>query len=393
MNDAARATLYLSVGFFAFGVTLPYLPLWLESVRGLNGAEIGFTVFGAALGRIVTGPLVGAWAENRTGRNVAIRMSFSVIVAYVLLYFAPNPLALIATGFIALSIVSSMMPVGEAMLLLAQGRMTFGQGRAIGSAGFVGGVFLGGWLKDIIGAEAIVPTILVIYVLGLSSAFLAPTAPLGDLSGGMSFSDRLKKGMKLYQRPTLLFLLLSTGPLQASHAFYYGFSAAIWQSQGVSGAMTSALWSVGVVIEIILLSTAGFWSRFITPQHFILFGAIGSVVRWTGLSMSPELPAAFFLQTLHALSFAAVYLGAVQIIDRDVAREDKTAAMSLQAALTSGAFTGVAGLIAGPVYDALHVRGYLVMTATAVVGLVFALLLMWRIAVRPKRESPPLIGS
>lgn len=393
MTDAWRATLFLGVVFFALGVILPYLPVWLEAVRGLSGAQIGLALFGASLGRLVTGPFVGAWAEKRTGRNVAIRMSLAATAAYLLMQAAPNAITLIAAGFIAQSVVWSLMPIGEAMLLLTEGPPSFGMGRAIGSATFVGGVFLGGWLKDAAGPQVIAPVVTLIYAGAVAASLFGPKAPMGDISGGLSFSERLRKGLRLYSRPTLLFLLLSTGPLQATHAFYYGYSVIIWQEQGFSGLTTSALWSTGVAVEILLMTTASAWSRLITPQRLILYGAIGSIIRWAALAQAPDLPAAFALQTLHALSFAAVYLGGVQIIDRDVARDDKTAAMSLHAALTSGAFTGVAGISAGVIYDAMQVRGYWVMSGVAMIGCLFAILLMWRIAIRPKRAKPPSIGE
>ena len=386
MTDAWRATFLLGAAYLAFGICLPSLPLWLESARGLSGEQIGWTVFGASLGRVITGPISGAWAEQFTGRQVALRLTLASLVAWGLLYIAPGPITIVLAGFVALSILWALLPLGDAMLILSEGPPSFGVGRAIGSITFVGGVFLGGWLKDAAGAGSIVPAILLLNVLTMVSAAGAPKAPLGNLSGGLSFAGRLKKAAGLYRRPTLLFMLLSTGPLQATHAFYYGFSATIWQAQGFSGKTTSALWATGVAVEILMLMTASFWARHLTPQRLILIGAIGSIIRWTGLSTAPDLPVAFALQLLHGLSFAAVYLGAVQVIDRDVARDDKTVAFSLQAALTSGTFTGVAGIASGALYDSFHVHGYLAMTALACVGLLFTLLLMWRIAVRPERN-------
>ena len=77
----------------------------------------------------------------------------------------------------------------------------------------------------------------------------------------------------------------------------------------------------------------------------------------------------------------------VETINREVPTQDKTAAMSVQYALTSGLFSGVSGLLSGPLYDAWGVKGYLAMAALSGFGLVFALGLMFRVATRPQREN------
>jgi hypothetical protein len=53
---AFRVTLVMSALFSAAGVTLVYLPLWLEGARGLSGAEIGAVLSLAQFARILTGP-------------------------------------------------------------------------------------------------------------------------------------------------------------------------------------------------------------------------------------------------------------------------------------------------------------------------------------------------
>ena len=391
MNEAMRATLFLGGTFVAFGITLPYLPLWLEAVRGLTGTQIGFAIFGAALGRLVNGPLLGAWAERHDARTVAITLAGATFTCFTVLSFVHHDWLLILLSFFCITLSWSTFPIIESMLLLLNQRPNMGEGRAIGSASFVGGLCLGGWIKDQFGPEPLVPAIAVVCLFCVGLAFLVPKTSLGA-AGGISLPQRLKAGAKLYQRPTLLFLILAAGPIQAAHAFYYGYSAIIWDAQGISGTMISWLWATGVVAEIALLTTTAWWSRFIPPEACIVAGALGSILRWWGLALAPGLLVAFPLQALHSMTFAATYMGAVLIVNRDVAPEDKTVALSLQGALTTGAFTGIAGILAGRIFDIFNVKGYYAMVGLGCVGLAFAIALIWRIATRPKRSEPPKLG-
>src|SRR5690606_33678255 len=60
-SRAARVTLVMSCLYTAAGVTLVFLPRWLEVERGLTGAEIGAVLSLAQLARIITGPAIAHW--------------------------------------------------------------------------------------------------------------------------------------------------------------------------------------------------------------------------------------------------------------------------------------------------------------------------------------------
>ncbi len=389
LNDAWRATLFLSAFFYAFGIQLAYLPVWLEAARGLSGIEISCVIFGASIGRLVSGPVLAAWVDGQTARNASMRLALGAALGFTALMFATGPVMMIGAGFVALSIVYGIGPASEAALMHAvserpQG-INFGQGRAMSSASFVLGVFSGGALIEHIGAHAIMWALIVLFAALVGLGWFSPRYALGTPGGVLSFKERFAKGGRIFRRPTLFLLLLSTGPIQASHAFYYAFSSVVWEQQGFSGSVIGLLWGTGVVIEIVLLVFYERLPKWVTPQRLILAGAAGAVVRWTWYGLAPEPGLTFVLQNLHALSFAATYVGTIQIIRRDVDKEDRTVALTLQAALTTGVLTGLVGLVGGAVYDAHAEKGYWVMAAMAAIGIFFALLMMYRIATRPPR--------
>src|SRR5213078_1641342 len=123
---------------------------------------------------------------------------------------------------------------------------------------------------------------------------------------------------------TFLAVAAAASLVQASHAVYYGFSTLEWSARGLDGLVIGALWSLGVVAEIVLFAISGRLPAFLGPAALLGIGAAGGVIRWGVMALNPPailLPA---LQCLHGLSFGATHLGSVQFLAR-AAPEDRAA--------------------------------------------------------------------
>lgn len=386
MSNAWRATAYLSFFYYIFGLQLPYLPVWLETARGLNGGQIGAVIFGALLGRIIIGPIVSTWADARSIRMVWIILAGGACLGFLALNFTYHPIALIVVGFFLMSVVNALIPLAEASLLLVAGeeKPSFGQGRALASTAFVVGVFTGGAVIGNWGAAMLVPVMTALFAVLILIAFTGPRIPLGRTDKDSTFWQRMKRGLSLYKRPTLFLLLISVSCVQATHAFYYGFSAVVWEKQGFSSFFISALWAVGIVLEIVFLAMASRFPVWLTPERLIGIGAIGAIVRWTIYGFQPDLATSFVLQNLHALTFAATFIGSIRVVHRDVEKQDQAIVLSLLASVM-GAFIGAAGMLSGYLYDIGGAKGYWFMSIISLVGMIFACLLMFRVKTRPAR--------
>lgn len=386
MSNAWRATAYLSLFYFIFGLQLPYLPVWLESARGLNGTQISAVLFGALLARIIVGPLISAWADARTAQMACLILAGGAGLGYLALNITFNPILLSLVGFILMSLVHAIIPLAETSLLLVvgKGRLSFGQGRALASLLFVGGVFLGGALIEHWGAASLVPAITVLFAILTLVAYFTPRVPLGRSDANLSMWQRLKRGFKLYKRPTLFLLLVSASCIQASHAFYYGFSSVIWEKQGFSVSAISFLWVTGIVLEIVFLAMASRLPTWLTPPRLICIGGIAAIIRWTLYGFAPDIISLFVLQNLHALTFAATFIGAIKLVHDEVAKEDQALTLSLLAAVY-GAMTGAAGIFSGFLFDNIAMQGYWFMAILSAIGVIFALLMMLRISTRLER--------
>lgn len=389
MNKAWRATLYLSAYFFGFGIQLPYFPKWLEVARDLTGTELSIVLYGALLGRIVTGPILAAWADDKSARTATVTLNLSALAFLLLVGQIHHVLSLMLAGFVALTIVYAIAPVAEAILLRAsieEKKPPYTTGRAIASTAFVVGVLFGGKILDVWGGESLLPAILIFYAISSGIAFLLPNDPMGSFEGG-GFFARLKKAKIIFQRPALFFLLIASGLVQSSHSFYYGFSTIIWGEQNFSGGLISFFWIIGVLPEIVLFFVASKLPTWVTPQRLLLVGALAAVVRWGGLGFGPtDFSTIVVLQLLHALTFAASYLGTIRVIERDVDADDRASVLSVFAAITTGVFAGTMGILSGRLYDDFNEKAYWLMALASIVGVIFAILLMIRVATRPSRK-------
>ena len=176
----------------------------------------------------------------------------------------------------------------------------------------------------------------------------------------------------MLQSPTLLAVIVSSALIQASHAIYYAFGTLHWKQAGIGGFTISLLWITGVVAESFLFIASARFSPRITSTVLIGFGALGAMVRWTAMTFDPPLAVLFPLQCLHAISFAATYLGAVQYIANSAPPALAATAQGILASLNGLAMAG--GMLAfGLLFARYGTMSYAAMTIVAAIGGVAAL--------------------
>jgi PPP family 3-phenylpropionic acid transporter len=165
---------------------------------------------------------------------------------------------------------------------------------------------------------------------------------------------------------------------QGSHSFYYAYGALNWRHLGYSGALIGAIWPLGVLAEIVLMSfSRGLFARF-GATRLLLLGCAACVLRWGILAFDPPFALVVFAQFLHGATFALGHLGAMYFILTAVPHRLAATAQSLYAVCAVALGEGIATAVSGPLYAAFGGRTYLLMAAMGAVGVVFSLLLMRR---------------
>jgi PPP family 3-phenylpropionic acid transporter len=186
---------------------------------------------------------------------------------------------------------------------------------------------------------------------------------------------------RLLSSKIFLLALAAAALVQGAHAVYYAFSILHWSSLGFSPRIVGALWAAGVGAEIFMLTRMRALTRRLNPAALIAVGAGGAAVRWTLTGLEPPLAVLFLVQTLHALSFAATYVGTIEFLWRATPSRLINSAMTLNSTAGVGAATGIATIIAGYVFAASGPQAaYFMMAAMAAAGLCLALVLarQWR---------------
>jgi MFS transporter, PPP family, 3-phenylpropionic acid transporter len=371
-------TLVMSCLFCAYGMTLAFLPRWLEVERGLDGAAIGAILALAQFGRIVTGPAVAFWADGAGDRRRPIQLVFAAAVfAYAAFFLlAQGFWALLIVGFVALSLTQALTPLIEAAALraTAQGKISYGVARGVGSLSFILANVAGGVLIAQFGLGAVVVWTLSLLALGALSAWgaLEPD-PSAAVSPGAARVDALHK---LLRTPRFLILIFACGLIQSGHAFYYSFSVIVWRGQQIPADVVGVLWAFGVAIEVVFLWNLAAIERRVSSEALILIGAGGGLIRWLVMGFAPTGLMLWPLQALHALSFAATHVGAMRLLYREAPQSGAAMAQNLYAAVSSGLLMGAATLASGVLYDATGAGGYWLMAALSLAGGVLALALL-----------------
>lgn len=206
--------------------------------------------------------------------------------------------------------------------------------------------------------------------------WLVPPEPVHAEGEAPGVPQRSFEGVgELLRNRAYLLAILAAGLSQASHAFYYSFSTLIWTAQGVSTAVIGLLWGSGVAVEVLFFWCLGRLQARLGPERLLLLGAAAGALRWTAYAFSPPMRLLFPLQALHSLSFAATFVGSLQLIERLTPARHASLAQTLSASLSGGLLIGGATLASGPLFDAFGARGYGLMAAMCVAGLALGLLL------------------
>jgi MFS transporter, PPP family, 3-phenylpropionic acid transporter len=366
-----RLGAYYAASFLIVGIKAPFWPVWLAG-RGLGAREIAALFAAAIWVNVVTTPAIGALADRLGRRRATMVVLCGVAIAgYAALWNAYDFWTLLALTLVTATAQTALMPLGDSITLAAvrERGIDYGRVRVWGSVSFIiaamaSGVALSHAAAGDRDSNAVLALVLIASVVLFAACVAVPAAPRA--ATGPSRWSAL--GTMARDRRFWRFIVVAAA-LQASHQVYYGFGTLYWRSLGFSDAVIGVLWAEGVVAEIAL-----FWlgSRLLArlgPLGLIIVGGAAGIVRWSLMGLVPALSAAFALQGLHALTFGATHLGAMNYLSRTVPPDAAASAQALYAGASSGIGSGLVMLGAGTAYAQFGGRAYLFMTALSALGL------------------------
>ena len=361
--------------FVIFGAQLTYLPVWLDA-RGLSAAEIAFASSAPMFLRLAVTPSIAFLADRGQAHRAMIQGL--CLAALVLLYGlaqSTSTLAIMVLVVMSTIAVQSIMPLTDTIAMKAARHegVDYGRMRLWGSVTFIAASYLAGYVIVRWGAEAL---IWLLVVGGLATAAAALWLPRQAMPSAAGSAPRLTLAdvISLLRGRTFVLFLLCSGAIQASHAMLYVFGVLHWRSLGMSAGFIGTLWAISVAAEVAL-----FWAArrvaFIGPVELMLAGGLCGLIRWTVMAVDPAVGLLVPLQLLHAGTYAATHLGAMNWISRNVPDYQAGSAQALLSTFTAGISMGLAMLASGPLYAHYSGAGYLAMTLLAVVGIAAGLTL------------------
>ncbi|WP_282007984.1 MFS transporter [Brevundimonas aveniformis] len=384
MRSSTASALIYALIFAATGVSLPYAGLWFDG-QGLSGSEISVILAAPMLARAFTGPLVAVWADSFQLRRTAISwLALIAAVAYGACALVDGFALWLVLWFVAATAAASLIPLSDALTLKLARRdgFVFSIPRGVGSVAFIVANVAMGVLLRSGDVDRIVLWVVLASVLLAAAALLAPAEPVQE-NDAVEAGPRLAGLGYLMSDRRFMIVVVAISLIQASHAFYYGFSSIIWRAGGISTRDVGLLWGFSVVVEVALMWGLEPWRRRlgVGPIPVLILGAGAAIIRWLALAMEPPLAWLWPLQALHALSFAAVYLAAIQLIERLAPADKATAAQMVYSSLSAGLLIGLATVVSGPLYDLYGPGGYLAMSGLAALGLGLVITVRRRVAV------------
>ena len=377
MSVTQRLGLFYAAIFVGGGVSGPYIGLWFKA-HGLDGAQIGFILAAPALARVVTGPAIAVWADGfRLRRTPIIVMGAAVAGLYGLFEVTRGFWAWWCLWLVSQSLFASFSPLAD-VIALRRARtdgFNYGWPRGMGSAAYIAANVGMGLLLTRMHSDVVLWWMAASAVGVALGGALLPPDPVHEVGEWVAGRQRWQGLRGLVTDPVFMLAVISVGLIQASHAFYYGFSTLVWRAQGLPPSYTGLLWGLAVTAELIFLWFMEPMRRALGAKRLVMLGGLGGLARWTCLALSPPLWLLVPIQILHALTFTATFMGSLQLVERLSTPQNATAAQTLNSVLSGGIFMGLASMASGALFDAAGPYGYFAMSACAALGLIGAALL------------------
>ena len=284
--------------YAAFGVQSPFLPALLRE-QGLHAEEIGIVLAASTAIRVLAGPAIGH-AADRLHRHTSILCGCALAAAVAGLgYLMMQGLgSLLVVGLLHAAMLAPIAPLSDALATTAahesesDGRRRFDYGwlRASGSAAFIVGTTVSGWVagKAGLGKHDLVQRGAARYRRH-RRALLLPKLPGGDAAHNGARPPIVRDWALLFRLAVYRRVLIIAALVEGSHALHDAFSVIRWRSAGIDLPIVGLLWSESVLSEVVVFLLIGpRLVRQFGPGGACALAAGAGVVRWTVVAFTTD---------------------------------------------------------------------------------------------------------
>ncbi len=361
-SSAPRFAMLFAAQFAAVGIVLPFIPP-LMADRGLSPAEVGTILSAGATVRLVSGPLGGRLADA-LGRPRAVMAAGSAVAALAACLYglAGGFVGLLAANLIFALAYACTVPLGDSLALRAarEEGWDYSRIRAAGSAAFIVMSGAAGWLAERAGVGSVA------WLLALALAGAAVAALVLPAGGGHA-----RRGSGAFRAvialPAFRRVLLVSALIQGSHAAYYAFGSIHWAAAGVPEATIGLLWAWSVMAEVALFAWGRPLADRLGARRLALLAALAGLLRWAITAGTVWLPGLVAAQGLHALTFGAMHLATMRVMQTAIPPAVAGTAQTLLSAGIGGAMM-IGTMLSGQAYAAFGAAVFWGMAAMCAVA-------------------------
>jgi PPP family 3-phenylpropionic acid transporter len=365
---AARLRLYYFISFAAFGAYIPYFPTWLEA-RGVHGLAMSSITSLMPFVGLLSPMLFGVTADVLGLRGSLLRIA---VVGALLPFAAISAVAFLGaeTGyrfvFVAIAVFAffraPMVTIADVSALEAGSG--YGPTRLFGSLGFLLMAVVTGLVIDPARPAALPTSIAAALAVTLVASLALPSrverAP----------EPILKDALQLVRRADFLSFLTVAFLWCGSHVAYDLCFSLHVRDLGGSSRVVGAYWGIGVASEIALMAFSPRLLSTSRPGRYFPIALIGAAVRFMVIANVRSLAVVGWLQPLHAVTFALMWVSCLEFVKFSVPPRLLATGQSLFA-MASGLGSGAGMLVWGPMYS--EGGGRVVFSAASVVAVTGAL--------------------
>lgn len=389
MNQAPRSNdglfrprVYYALTLGAFGIYLPFIYVYLEQERHLNGRQIAALAAIPPLMTLVIAPIWCSLADSHGSRLQALRLAVIGTAASVLLVGLPGQFVLILLTIVLYNFFqAAVSPLGDGILasVASRRKIPYGNLRMWGSFGYAIGGILFGQIGHVWGLSSLFPSCALFLLLSLPVLWhmvsKEPPPPVKQSGSRLAL---------LKDRTILQFLVIaglgSTG-ISTGYLFLYIYLGDLGASPGLIGAVSA----VGALIEVLFM----YWGGKLIRRHSALsvfaagMGIYG--LGWICYALLRQPWMALLVQLFLGAGVGLLLPAAVTFIALRAPSQQTATAQSLLNAVMYGIAPLLASLIAGNVFDLAGARVVLAL-ASAIVGA--GILLYFILRKRIQTQSP-----
>jgi PPP family 3-phenylpropionic acid transporter len=348
--------------FFYFsyiGLMSPYASLYFSS-RNFGAIEIAALMSMFQITRIL-GPFAWGWlADIRRDRLGIMRMtSVMACIIFSAIFYLESYLPLLIWMFLLNTVISSLMPLGEAATVHALYKNNdfdrrYGRLRLWGSIGFIAMVlFAGAWFERF-GIESFpyfgMVALLIMTVL---------TTTLREPAMEATHHVEIKLGHVLKNTQVQWFMTANFWMI-FGHAALYVFYSLYLDRLGYSKGEIGLFWMLGVLSEVIFFYFQSYFYARFTTKNILLVAYLIATIRFALIAYLPELIVLVLAQIMHAATFGAHHSASIKMLQTWFKGPLQARGQALYTTVSYGIGGTVGGLVAGWVWEYLapaHVFG------------------------------------